>query len=152
MTISDRTYLVAGSLGHRLNEALPHQTVVLETDLDIEREGVHVRVIVGKISLYAFVEDKMITSYIDRSVPMGDDRYNSPTKYLTVTAYMGDTTWAQFVCDYLTSEVSYLLQVITRDMDFRPIVATVHDLPLRPTINDLVKSQAESEQTGFSLA
>ena len=151
MAITDRTYLVAGSLGHRLNEALPHQTVVLETDLDHEREGVHVRVIVGKISLYAFVEDKMITSYIDRSVPMGDDRYNSPTKYLTVTAYMGDTTWAQFVCDYLTSEVSYLLQVITRDMDFRPIVATVHDLPLRPTINDLVKSQAESEQ-GFSLA
>jgi hypothetical protein len=151
MAITDRTYLVAGSLGNRLNESLPHQTVVLETDLDHEREGVHVRVIVGKVSLYAFVEDKMITSYIDRSVPMGDDRYNSPTKYLTVTAYMGDTTWAQFVCDYLTSEVSYLLQVITRDMDFRPIVATVHDLPL-PTINDLVKSQAESEQTGFSLA
>jgi hypothetical protein len=146
--VTDRTYLVAGSLGHRLNEALPHQTVVLETDLDIEREGVHVRVIVGKISLYAFVEDSMITSYIDRSVTMGDDRYNSPTKYLTVTDYMGDTTWAQFVCDYLTSEVTYLLQVITRDMDFRPMVATVHDLP---TINDLSKSQAETEQ-GWSLA
>jgi hypothetical protein len=146
--VTDRTYLVAGSLGHRLNEALPHQTVVLETDLDIEREGVHVRVIVGKISLYAFVEDRMITSYIDRSVTMGDDRYNSPTKYLTVTDYMGDTTWAQFVCDYLTSEVTYLLQVITRDMDFRVTVATVHDLP---TANDLAKSQAETEQ-GWSLA
>jgi hypothetical protein len=146
--VTDRTYLVAGSLGHRLNEALPHQTVVLETDLDIEREGVHVRVIVGKISLYAFVEDRMITSYIDRSVTMGDDRYNSPTKYLTVTDYMGDTTWAQFVCDYLTSEVTYLLQVITRDMDFRLTVATVHDLP---TANDLSKSQAETEQ-GWSLA
>jgi hypothetical protein len=146
--VTDRTYLVAGSLGHRLNEALPHQTVVLETDLDIEREGVHVRVIVGKISLYAFVEDRMITSYIDRSVTMGDDRYNSPTKYLTVTDYMGDTTWAQFVCDYLTSEVTYLLQVITRDMDFRVTVATVHDLP---TANDLSKSQAETEQ-GWSLA
>ena len=146
--VTDRTYLVAGSLGHRLNEALPHQTVVLETDLDIEREGVHVRVIVGKISLYAFVEDKMITSYIDRSVTMGDDRYNSPTKYLTITEFISDTTWAQFVCDYLTSEVTYLLQVITRDMDFRPMVATVHDLP---TINDLSKSQAETEQ-GWSLA
>jgi hypothetical protein len=146
--VTDRTYLVAGSLGHRLNEALPHQTVVLETDLDIEREGVHVRVIVGKISLYAFVEDSMITSYIDRSVTMGDDRYNSPTKYLTITEFISDTTWAQFVCDYLTSEVTYLLQVITRDMDFRPMVATVHDLP---TINDLSKSQAETEQ-GWSLA
>ena len=146
--VTDRTYLVAGSLGHRLNEALPHQTVVLETDLDIEREGVHVRVIVGKISLYAFVEDKMITSYIDRSVTMGDDRYNSPTKYLTITEFISDTTWAQFVCDYLTSEVTYLLQVITRDMDFRLTVATVHDLP---TVNDLSKSQAETEQ-GWSLA
>jgi hypothetical protein len=148
--ITDRTYLVAGSLAHRLNEALPSQTVVLETDLDHEREGVHVRVIVGKVSLYAFIEDRMITSHIDRSVAMGDDRYNSPTKYLTVTEYMGDSTWAQFVCDYLTSEVAYLLEVITRNMDFSLKVATVHDLP-RPTINDLVKSQAESEQ-GFSLA
>ena len=149
--ITDRTYLVAGSLGHRLNEALPSNTVVLETDLDHEREGVHVRVIVGKVSLYAFIEDRMITSHIDRSVAMGDDRYNSPTKYLTVTDYMGDTTWAQFACDYITSEVAYLLEVITRNMDFSIKVATVHDLPPRPTINDIAKSQAESEQ-GFSLA
>jgi hypothetical protein len=146
--VTDRTYLVAGSLGHRLNEALPSDTVVLETDLDIEREGVHVRVIVGKVSLYAFVEDRMITSYIDRSVSMGDDRYNSPTKYLTITDFISDTSWGQFVCDYITSEVTYLLQVMTRDMDFRPMVATVHDLP---TINDLSKSQAETEQ-GWSLA
>ena len=85
----------------------------------------------------------MITSYIDRSVSMGDDRYNSPTKYLTVTDYMSDTTWAQFACDYITSEVAYLLEVITRNMDFSIKVATVHDLP-RPTINDLAKSEAES--------
>jgi hypothetical protein len=148
--ITDRTYLVAGSIAHRLNEALPSDTVVLEADLDHEREGVHVRVVIGKVSLYAFIEDRMVTSYIDRSVSMGDDRYNSPTKYLTITDYMSDTTWAQFACDYITSEVTYLLQVMTRDMDFRPIVATVHDLPTR-TVNDLAKSQAETEQ-GWSLA
>lgn len=116
--VTDRTYLVAGSLGHRLNEALPSDTVVLETDLDIDREGVHVRVVMGKVSFYAFVEDKMITSHIDRSVALGDDRWNSPTKYLTITEFISDTTWAQFVCDYITSEVGYLLQVITRNMDF----------------------------------
>ena len=148
--ITDRTYLVAGSLGHRLNESLPSNTVVLETDLDIEREGVHVRVIIDKVSFYAFVTDRMIASHIDRSVAMGDDRYNSPTKYLTVTEYMGDTPWAGLVCDYITAEVAYILEVRNRNMDFSPMVATVHDLP-RPTINDLAKSQAESEQ-GFSLA
>ena len=142
MAITDRTYLVAGSLGHRLNEALPSQTVVLETDLDIEREGVHVRVIVGKVSLYAFVEDKTIASHIDRSVALGDDRFNSPTKYLTITEFISDTTWAQFVCDYITSEVGYLLEVMTRDMDFGYV---------QPTGNDYVKSQAETEQ-GWSLA
>ena len=146
--ITDRTYLVAGSLGHRLNEALPSNTVVLETDLDIEREGVHVRVIVGKVSLYAFVEDSMIASHIDRSVAMGHDMYNSPTKYLTITHFISDTTWAQFVCDYITSEVGYLLEVINRNMDFSIKYATVHDLP---TANDLAKSQAETEQ-GWSLA
>ena len=150
MAITDRTYLVAGSLALRLNEALPSQTVVLETDLDPIREGVHVHVQINKVTLYAFIQDRMITSYIDRSVSMGDDRYNSPTKYLTITHFISDTTWAQFVCDYLTSEVTYLLEVHNRNMDFSLKVATVHDLP-RPTINDLAKSQAESEQ-GFSLA
>lgn len=142
--ITDRTYLVAGSLGHRLNEALPSNTVVLETDLDIEREGVHVRVVIGKVSLYAFIEDKMITSYIDRSIALGDDRFNSPTKYLTITEYISDTTWAQLVCDYITSEVGYLLQVITRNMDFGYVQP-------QPTGSDLLKSQVESEQ-GWSLA
>jgi hypothetical protein len=139
---TDRTYLVAGSLGHRLNEALPESTTVLETEIDIEREGVHVRVQVGKVSLYAFVDDKSITSHIDRSMALGDDRFNSPNKVFTMQGYMTDGTWSQFVCDYITAEVNYLLAVINRGMDFGYV---------QPTGSDYVKSQAETEQ-GWSLA
>lgn len=145
MAITNRTYLVAGSLGHRLNEALPQQTVVLETELDIEREGVHVRIVIGKVSFYAFVEDNMISSHIDRSIALGDDRWNSPTKYLTITEFISNETWSQFVCDYITAEVGYLLQVITRNMDFGYVQ------PIQPTGSDMLKSQVESEQ-GWSLA
>lgn len=140
--ITDRTYLVAGSLGHRLNEALPESATLLETELDIEREGVHVRVQVGKVSLYAFIEDKEITSYIDRSIALGDDRFNSPNKVFTNQTYMTDTSWAQTVSDYITAEVNYLLAVINRGMDFGYV---------QPTGSDYVKSQAETEQ-GWSLA
>ena len=47
--ITDRTYLVAGSLAHRLNEALPELATVLEADLDPIRKGVHVHVQVNKV-------------------------------------------------------------------------------------------------------
>lgn len=140
--ITDRTYLVAGSLGHRLNEALPQSTTVLETDLDVEREGVHVHVQVGKVVFYAFIEDRAITSYIDRSVALGDDRWNSPRKTLNITEFISDNTWAQFVCDYITSEVQYVIS----------LGGTMgNDYPIAPTVNDLAKSQAESEQ-GWTLA
>ena len=144
MALTDRTYLVAGSLAHRLNEALPELATVLEADLDPIRKGVHVHVQVNKVVHYSFIEDKVITSHVDRSVALGDDRWNSPRKSLTVTDYMSDTTWAQFACDYITSEVNYLIALGGIHANDYPIAPT-------PTINDLVKSQAESEQ-GFSLA
>ena len=139
MAITDRTYLVAGSLGHRLNEALPEVATVLEADLDTIREGVHVHVQVGKVVHYSFIEDRVITSHIDRSVALGDDRWNSPSKVCTNNTYMTDASWAQTACDYITSEVQYIIAITDRNN------------AVTPTINDLVKSQAESEQ-GWSLA
>jgi hypothetical protein len=134
---TDRLYLVAGSLGHRLNEALPEVVTLLECDLDTEREGVHVRVQVGKIQHYSFVEEKAISTEVDRS-PWA----SSPRKAFVMNAYIMDTGWAQFACDYITSEVEYLVSI--HDQNEATYAVT-------PTINDLAKSQAESEQ-GFSLA
>ena len=139
--ITDRTYLVAGSIAHRLNESLPQVATLLETDLDVEREGVHVRVQVGNVQHYSFVEEKAITSEIDRSPVFGHDRFNSPRKAFEMNAFMSDTTWAQFVCDYITSEVEYIIALGSPNGETYPIT---------PTINDLAKIQAESE--GYSLA
>ena len=144
--ITDRLYLMAGSLPHRLNESLPQVTTLLESDLDIEREGVHVHIQVGNIKHYSFIEDNSITSYIDRSPVFGDDRFNSPRKVFSNNTYMGDSAWAQVACDYLKSEVEYILALGSPNAEVYPL----HSVPA-PTINDLVKSQAESEQ-GFSLA
>jgi hypothetical protein len=144
--ITDRLYLMAGSLPHRLNEALPQVATLLESDLDTEREGVHVHIQVGNIKHYSFIEDNSITSYIDRSPVFGDDRFNSPRKVLTNRTYMGDSAWAQTACDYLTSEVEYLIALGSPNAEVYPL----HSVPA-PTINDIAKSQAESEQ-GFSLA
>lgn len=139
--ITDRTYLMAGSISHRLNEALPQQTTVLEADLDTDREGVHVHIQVNKVVHYFYIEDRMITSHVDRSVYLGNDRWNSPSKVLTITEFISDTTWAQFACDYITSEVAYILS----------LGGTMgNDYPIAPTINDLVKANAEAE--GYSLA
>lgn len=133
---TDRLYLVAGSLGHRLNEALPALATPLEIDLDIERECVHANVAIGNgagFSLYFQVEEKAITSALYQ---YGEDT-GAPTKLFTLTQFISDTTWAQFACDYITSEATHFIAMnATRN---------------KPTLNDLVKSQAESEQ-GFSLA
>jgi hypothetical protein len=59
-----------------------------------------------------------------------------------MNGYMIDSAWAQFVCDYITSEVEYMVSINDRNEATYAVT---------PTINDLAKSQAESEQ-GFSLA
>jgi len=146
MAITDRAYLMAGSLPHRLNEALPEVTTLLESDLDTAREGVHVHIQVGNIKHYSFIEDNSITSYIDRSFVFGDDRFNSPRKVFAIHGFISDTTWAQVACDYITAEVEYLLALGSPNAEVYPL----HSVPT-PTINDLVKSQAETEQ-GWSLA
>jgi len=134
----DRLYLVAGSLGHRLNEALPELATPLEIDLDLDRELVHATVAIGNgagFSLYFQVENKAITSTLQQ---YGEDT-GAPTKLLTITEFMSDSTWAQFACDYITSEATHF------------IAMNAFSVRNKPTLNDLVKSQAESEQ-GFSLA
>ena len=137
MAITDRLYLVAGSIAPRLNESLPETVTVLETDLDPQREGVHVRIQVGAIQHYSFIEGESIVTEIDRS-PWA----SSPRKVFTMNGYMIDSAWAQFVCDYITSEVEYMVSINDRNEATYAVT---------PTINDLAKSQAESEQ-GFSLA
>jgi hypothetical protein len=135
---TDRLYLVAGSLGERLNKALPALATPLEIDLDPERECVHATVAIGNgtgFSLYFRVEDELIESTLQQ---YGED-ISAPTKTLETTAVILDTSWARFVPDYITSEVNHFLAMnsfSTRN---------------KPTGDDLVKSQAESEQ-GFSLA
>jgi hypothetical protein len=135
---NDRLYLVAGSLGYLLNEALPSLATPLEIDLDPERECVHATVSMGNgtgFSLYFRVENKSIVSTLQQ---YGED-IGAPDKTLTITEFMSDNTWAHFACDYITSEVNHFLAMnsfSTRN---------------KPTGDDLVKSQAESEQ-GFSLA
>jgi len=135
---TDRLYLVAGSLGQRLNKALPELATPLEIDLDPERDCVHATVAIGNglgFSLYFQVEDESIKSTLQQ---YGED-IGAPDKVLATSAFILDTAWARFVPDYITSEVNHFLAMnsfSTRN---------------KPTLNDLVKSQAESEQ-GFSLA
>lgn len=136
---NDRLYLVAGSLGYLLNEALPSLATPLEIDLDPERECVHATVSIGNgagFSLYFQVENKAITSTLYQ---YGEDT-GAPTKLLTITEFMSDSTWAHFACDYITSEAIHF------------IAMNAFSVRNKPTLNDLVKSQAESEQTGYSLA
>lgn len=135
---NDRLYLVAGSLGYLLNEALPSLATPLEIDLDPERECVHATVSIGNgtgFSLYFMVENKAIKSTLQQ---YGED-IGAPDKVLTITEFMSDSTWAHFACDYITSEANHFIAMNT------------FSTRNKPTINDLVKSQAESEQ-GFSLA
>ena len=143
---TDRLYLMAGSIAPRLNESLPEVATLLESDLDTAREGVHVHIQVGNIKHYSFIEEHSIITEIDRSPVFGHDRFNSPRKVFTIHSFMSDTTWAQVACDYITAEVEYLLALGSPNAEVYPL----HSVPV-PTINDLVKSQAESEQ-GFSLA
>jgi len=140
----DRLYLVAGSLGYLLNEALPSLATPLEIDLDPERECVHATVAIGNdtggllssgFSLYFMVEHKAIKSTLQQ---YGEDM-GAPDKHLTITEFMSDSTWAHFACDYITSEVKHFLAM------------NAYKYSNKPTGDDLVKSQAESEQ-GFSLA
>jgi hypothetical protein len=136
---TDRLYLVAGSLGERLNKALPELATPLEIDLDSERECVHATVVIGNgagFSLYFQVENKAITSTLQQY----GEGTGAPTKLLTITEFMSDSTWAQFACDYITSEATHF------------IAMNAFSVRNKPTLNDLVKSQAESEQTGYSLA
>lgn len=128
--ITDRLYLMAGSIAPRLNDSLPEVATVLETDLDTDREMIHARVIVGRAELYFGITEKDISSTIEH------DGFTSPTKVFTTNTYMTDTSWAQTACDYITSEVAHFIACN------RP----------RPTGSDYVKSQAESEQEGYSLA
>ena len=136
---TDRLYLMAGSIAPRLNESLPHVATLLESDLDTAREGVHVHVQVGNIKHYSFIEENSIMTEIDRSPVFGDDRFNSPRKVLTNRTYMGDSAWAQMACDYITSEVEYLIALGSPNAEVYPL----HSVPT-PTINDLAKSEAES--------
>lgn len=136
---TDRTYLMAGSIADRLNKALPQTATVLETDLDTDRDMVHVRVVVsrnGVVSigvsgseLYFGVTDTSITSTVEH------DGYTSPRKVFTVTEYMSDGTWSQTVSDYITAEVNHFIAC---------------NAP-RMTGSDYVRSQVESEQ-GWTLA
>ncbi len=135
---TDRLYLVAGSLGQRLNKALPELATPLEIDLDSERECVHATVFMGNgtgFSLYFMVENEAITSTLHQ---YGED-IGAPDKTLSTSAFVLDPEWARFVSHYITSEVSHFLA--------RNSFSTRN----KPTGDDLVKSQAESEQ-GFSLA
>ena len=139
--ITDRLYLVAGSIAPRLNESLPESATLLESDLDTDREGVHVHVQVGNVKHYSFIEDNAITSYIDRSYVFGDDRFDSPRKVFVNSSYMTDTSWAQTACAYITSEVAYLLALGSPNAEVYPL----HAVPT-PTINDLAKSEVESNE------
>jgi hypothetical protein len=136
---TDRLYLVAGSIAPRLNESLPQVATLLEADLDTAREGVHVHIQVGNIKHYSFIERESIKTEIDRSPVFGDDRFNSPRKVFVMNGYMIDSAWAQFVCDYITSEVEYLIALGSPNAEVYPL----RSVPT-PTINDLVKSEAES--------
>ena len=136
---TDRTYLMAGSIAPRLNMLLAPTATVLETDLDTDRDMVHVAVIVsrnGVVSigasgseLYFGITDTSITSTVT------SDGYTSPRKVFTVTEYMSDSTWSQTVADYITAEVNHFIAC---------------NAP-RMTGSDYVRSQVESEQ-GWTLA
>jgi hypothetical protein len=136
---TDRTYLMAGSIAPRLNMLLAPTATVLETDLDTDRDMVHVAVIVsrnGVVSigasgseLYFGITDTSITSTVT------SDGYTSPRKVFSISAFMSDTTWAQTVADYITAEVNHFIAC---------------NAP-RMTGSDYVRSQVESEQ-GWTLA
>jgi hypothetical protein len=133
---TDRTYLMAGSIAHRLNEALPTTATVLEADLDTERDMVHVRCVISRngvvsvgasgAELYFGITDTAITSTVE------NDGYTSPRKVFTNNTYMGDSAWAQLACDYITSEVNHFIDCN-------------RGAP-QPTINDLAKAEAESSE------
>jgi hypothetical protein len=136
---TDRTYLMAGSIAPRLNELLPPTATVLETDLDTDRDMVHVRVVVSRngvvsigasgAELYFGITDGVIVSTVEH------DGYTSPRKVFSISSYMTDNTWAQTVADYITSEVNHFIAC---------------NAP-RMTGSDYVRSQVESEQ-GWTLA
>ena len=138
---TDRLYLMAGSIASRLNDALPTSTTVLEDNLDTDRDMVHVTIKVasnGVVSMgasgaeiYFGITDNTITSSIT------DNGFTSPYKVFGIStqAYMTDTTWGYFACDYITSEVNHFIA------SNRP----------RPTGSDMLRSQVETEQ-GWSLA
>jgi hypothetical protein len=133
---TDRTYLMAGSIAPRLNELLPPTATVLEADLDTDRDMVHVRCVVSRngvvsigasgAELYFGITDGVILSTVE------NDGYTSPQKVFSISAFMSDTTWAQTVADYITAEVNHF-------------IACNRGAP-RPTINDLAKSEAESNE------
>lgn len=136
---TDRTYLMAGSIAPRLNELLPPTATVLESDLDTDRDMVHVRCVVSRngvvsigasgTELYFGITDGTITSTVEH------DGYTSPQKVFSISAFMSDTTWAQTVADYITAEVNHFIAC---------------NAP-RMTGSDYVRSQVESEQ-GWTLA
>lgn len=138
---TDRLYLMAGSIASRLNDALPTSTTVLEDNLDTDRDMVHVTIKVasnGVVSMgasgaeiYFGITDNTITSSVT------SNGFTSPYKVfgLSTQAFMSDTTWGHFACDYITSEVNHFIACN------RP----------RPTGSDMLRSQVETEQ-GWSLA
>lgn len=130
---------MAGSIAPRLNELLPPTATVLESDLDTDRDMVHVRCVVSRngvvsigasgTELYFGITDGTITSTVEH------DGYTSPQKVFSISAFMSDTTWAQTVADYITAEVNHFIAC---------------NAP-RMTGSDYVRSQVESEQ-GWTLA
>ena len=138
---TDRLYLMAGSIASRLCDALPTSTTVLEDNLDTDRDMVHVTVKVasngvvsmgaGGAEMYFGITDNTITSSIT------SNGFTSPRKVIGISAqaFMSDSTWGHFACDYITSEVAHFIAC---------------NAP-RMTGSDYVRSQVESEQ-GWTLA
>ena len=131
--VTDRTYLVAGSLAPRLNETLPETATVLSTDLDADREMIHQTVLVNVAEIYFGISDSSIVTEIDRN---GNTISPRKTFDLSNNCYLTESSWSWLVVSYITAEVNHYLSTCVPRM----------------TVNDVVKSQAESEQQGFSLA
>jgi HD superfamily phosphohydrolase YqeK len=127
----NRMFLMSGALATHLNNSITAEATVLETSLDTDREMVHQNVVVYGQEIYFGISNNEIVTEIDNGKAMPTVR----TFTLPKSVYVSDEAWVGVAVALITSEVNSYANAL------RP----------QPTVNDIVRSQAESEQ-GFSLA
>jgi hypothetical protein len=127
----NRMFLMSGALATHLNNAVTAEATVLETSLDIDREMVHQTVTVYGQDIYFGISNNEVVTEIEHGHGIPTVRAFTLPKGV----FVSDESWVGVVVALITSEVNSMANAL------RP----------RPTANDIVRSQAESEQ-GFSLA